>query len=501
MTFKFKEPRWLQRIHAPSWVVLILGIIFVFRIPSFFEPYYYGDEMIYLNLGGAIKRGMVLYRDIHDNKPPLLYLLAAVSGNVFWFRAMLAGWMMITTIFFWRLCQALFPKNEWLVKSSTVSFAFLTTLPLLEGQIANAELFMIGPTIISFYLLLTKKLTNLNLLLAGVLLSISTLFKVPAAFDAGAIVFLWIVTIKIRRQEIQDIFRKIFFLAIGFTIPLVLSFAWYFARGAFSEYLTAAFLQNFGYLSSWRPESVAEPFVSKNGPLLLRAIIVGIGALFLFMFRKKLSWQFVFISGWLLFSLFAATLSERPYPHYLIQVVPAISLLIGTLLASRSSEQSFSVIPLFLVIAAVIRFQFWYYPSTPYYQRFISYVSGQTNREEYANGFDKNTTRNYEIANYIRSSTQPSENVFVWGDSPTIYALADRLPPIKYVATYHIMDFSTPAEVSSKIQEAKPKIIVTLPEAQKFAELEVLLQRSYILLETIKGAKIWKFSEALSRIN
>jgi len=107
---KVKEPKWLQKIHVPPWLVLVLAITFLIRIPSFFEPYSYGDEMIYLNLGEAIKRGMVLYRDIHDNKPPLLYFTAALAGNVFWFRAILAAWMAATTVLFWKLSRTLFPN-------------------------------------------------------------------------------------------------------------------------------------------------------------------------------------------------------------------------------------------------------------------------------------------------------------------------------------------------------------------------------------------------------
>ena len=85
---------------APNWLILLLSGVFVLRIPSFFEPYFYGDEMIYLDLGEAARRGMVFYRDIHDNKPPLLYYLAGIAGNVFWFRAILAFWMLVTIVLF-----------------------------------------------------------------------------------------------------------------------------------------------------------------------------------------------------------------------------------------------------------------------------------------------------------------------------------------------------------------------------------------------------------------
>src|SRR3989344_3742093 len=70
--------RWVKKNEALAWLVVFSVVL---RITSWFEPYWYGDEGIYLVLGQALRRGLVFYRDIHDNKPPLLYLLAAVAGG------------------------------------------------------------------------------------------------------------------------------------------------------------------------------------------------------------------------------------------------------------------------------------------------------------------------------------------------------------------------------------------------------------------------------------
>ena len=67
------------------WVFLFLIFLFL-RLPSLFEPYWYGDEGIYLTLGQGVRKGLVLYQQIHDNKPPTLYYLAALGQTVFGFR-------------------------------------------------------------------------------------------------------------------------------------------------------------------------------------------------------------------------------------------------------------------------------------------------------------------------------------------------------------------------------------------------------------------------------
>src|SRR3990170_7823229 len=150
-----------KKLHTPGWLFVLLLIVLLLRIPSFFEPYSYGDEMIYLTLGEAIRQGIPLYSGIHDNKPPLLYIVAAIAGSLFWFKAILALWHIITVFLFWKLTKALFPSKEKLGKIATVIFALFTTIPLLEGNIANAELFLIGPIIGAFLLLwaFDKKIT------------------------------------------------------------------------------------------------------------------------------------------------------------------------------------------------------------------------------------------------------------------------------------------------------------------------------------------------------
>lgn len=483
----------LNKLHTPKWLAVVLLVVLILRIPSFFEPYYYGDEMIYLALGEGIRQGVPLYSGIHDNKPPFLYITAAVAGSLFWFKVILALWSLATIYLFWRLTVALFPKGKKLQKISTVVFALLTTIPLLEGNIANAELFMIGPTIAAFLILLNKKLSFKNLFISGMLFSTAALFKVPAAFDIPAIILLWLVSYKrLTKKRLKDIAKNTAVLAAGFLAPIALTFVWYFLRGAFSQYLIAAFLQNVGYLSSFRPGDVREPFLVRNAPLLQRAGVVFIGLIILYWKRKNLSKKFIFLTSWVLLGLFAVTLSERPYPHYLIQVVPPISILLGIFFTRKNIEQVLALIPLGLVVFVPVYFNFWYYPTGSYYQRFINLSTGKITQEQYLNSFGQHIERNYKIAEAITSSTRREDKVFIWGDSSMIYALSRRLPPIKYVADYHINDFSDKDEVLQSLRADMPALVVVLPESEPFPRLNGFLRNNYGLVEQIGGVEIWK---------
>jgi len=487
----------IEKVEPPKWLLVILVICFVLRIPSFFEPYYYGDEMIYLTLGQGIKQGVPLYTGLHDNKPPLIYLVAAMAGNIFWFKVILAFWSLVTIVAFWYLVQKLSPKNTKVTNVSTIVFAIATTLPLIEGNIANAELFFIGTSLLALNLLFVKKVTTKRIFFAGFLFGISTLFKVPAFFDIFSIVFLWLFFAKFSKSGLFSLVKNLLVLFVGFVTPIATTLIWYGFMGGIKEYFTAAFLQNIGYLSSWNSQSATRtPFLVKNKGLVIRGVVTALITLFLFIKRNKLSKEFVFVCLWLVFSLFATTLSERPYPHYLLQSISPAAVLAGMLIAEHSILQVYSIVPLTFFFFVPFYFKFWTYPVFSYYQRFFNFTSGNTTKEQYFETFRGSINRNYEIAKMIKSMTNPNERVFVWGDDASIYALSKRVPPIKYIADYHIKDFSTRDGVIQKLSNSPPKIIVVLPEGGGFPELKPFLVKMYILLANIKGGEVYKLIDS-----
>lgn len=478
-------------IDTPLWLEIFFAVILILRIPSFFEPYYYGDEMIYLALGEGIRQGIPLYLGLHDNKPPLLYITAAISGNLFIFKVVLAFWNLITIYGFWRLVKYLFPNKENLQKISTVIFGLLTTLPLLEGNTVNAELFMIGPVIFAILILLSKPNTIKNLIISGVLFSVAALFKIPAAFDILSVIAFWLIFTK--WSTLVQFIKKSFFLSLGFLIPIGLTFIWFYLAGSFKEYLIAAFLQNFGYVSSWRIANTPQiPFIVKNAPLLIRAGLMFLGFGVLAIFKNKLSKNFIFISAWLLATLFAVTLSERPYPHYFVQSIAPVSILLGILFTFKNVEQGLAVIPLMVAFFVPFYFKFWYYPTSTYYIRFVKFAVNQISKEEYLNSFSPFLVDNYKVADFLLKSSLKTDRIFIWSnDSSAIYSLAKRMPPTKYVADYHFRDFSKNEDIINILTKSKPKFIVISPNSFEFSELKIFVQNNYLLVKEIDKYQIW----------
>jgi len=453
----------IKKVFQKKWWLVLGIIVFFLRLPSLFEPFIYGDEGIYLTLGQAIRKGLVLYKDIHDNKPPLLYSLAALAGNFSYYRAILFLWSFITIYLFYKLSFLLF-KNKSAQIISTFIFAILTSIHTFEGNVGNAENFMTLPTLGGFYFFLKAKKWQ-HYFFAGILFSLATLFKVPAAFDFAAALVFFLTLFLSKKNKNYSLFIIHYSLFIcGFLVPILATFAYYASKNALNFYLSAAFFQNLPYLASWTPDKTK--IANLPLPLLIRAILLGIALILVFLYRKKISLMTKVLLIWFSFSLFAALLSSRPYPHYLLQVIPSLSFSFG-LLTEKNKEKFIPLFLFFCLVFSFLYFKFWHYPNISYYLNFYQFALGQKTKDEYFNYFGKETKYLYQVAQYLKLYTTPQEKIFLWGNQPSIYALAERLPSTRYTVVYHIVDFNTYQETMNTLNKNPPRYIIIHNEEEK----------------------------------
>ncbi|MEA3354899.1 MAG: hypothetical protein U9Q63_00220 [Patescibacteria group bacterium] len=497
-------------ISKNEWLILMLVLAAVIRIPSLFEPYWYGDEGIYLALGQGLKKGLVFYRDIHDNKPPLLYFLAALAGNVFYFRLMLMVWFSVTLVLFFKLMQVFFPKNSKAWYLSTFLMIILTTLT--EGNIANAEIFIVLPVV--WGSLIIFKETNPSTSLgtrrkikdqklkrwfgAGLLFSMGFLLKVPALFDFMAvIIWLWWFESK-SFKEFVEVFKnkRLWLILIGFLLPVLISVAYYTWVGAGERYLRSALMQNIGYLASWSTGEHSSGGLATQSGIIIRAglLLAAVSGFWGISKKFKLSSGLNFSVVWFLFGLFGALLSERPYPHYLIQPIIPLAILISYFLFKKERVIKSVVLGL-IIVSGFYYYQigFWHYPILPYYKNYIDYRLGKKSLEEYRNYFDWRVSQTYRVAELIMTTTLESDRLFIWGDEPGIYPLSNRLPIGRYTVAYHVVDFNGFDETILAFDKHKPKIVVVMEyEKRLFPELKTRLATDYVLIEKIDQALIYR---------
>lgn len=470
------------------WLILFFVFI-ILRLPSLFEPYWYGDEGVYLTLGMAIRKGLTLYSQIHDNKPPLLYYLAAIGRTVFGFRLLLFFVMVPTIYYFYRLSLHFF--NQKITRIITLIFLIITSIPFLEGNIANAEIFMLLPTILGVYLFLSSRKSYFTYLISGLLLGLAFTLKVPVIIEFGFL-FLWLIFSNLNefKNKLSSILIKLLIFGSSFLIPIILFGIFFALKGAFPLFLNSALLQNFSYLSSWATGSQTASVSS--GGLFTRLIVLLFFWLTVFLFKKKkfIDSHFSFLLFWFGATIFGSLLSTRPYPHYLIQVIPPLCLLLPIIFNFR--EIIYSIITIFCFIAFFLitqKYHFYSFSTLSYYKAF--YLSGSINK--FHQYFDSDVSSTYEIGQYINQNSSPEDRIFVWGDMPYIYALSNRLPPGRYTVAYHIVDFNGYQETMVALKTHLPKIIIYKQMVgRNFQELDNFLKNYYILDKTISSNLIFK---------
>lgn len=461
----------------------LVGAVFVFsllRIPSLIEPEWYGDEGIYQVIGVAMNNGSLLYRDIWDNKPPLLYVYyALVNGDLFAIKllSLLFGIAAVITFFF--LAKNIFQNKKIPTFISTSIFVYFFGAPILEGNVANAENFILFPILLALLLLtkLSNKSKSILPIVAGLLLSLAFLTKIVAVFDLAAFMVI-LFCLRFYNKNFSDIrkqalshprdfivsLRQELLLLAAFIIPIILTAFYFLFYGALGDFLSAAFSNNVGYVGWKNYLSLNLGFVNfaiPQGMLIIKIILLLVSVFLIIIFRKRFSVTALIIYTWLVFSLFNTFFSGRPYTHYVLTLVPAFALLCGLVFQNRKR---------FLIhLAAVVLVLFivsqnfdHYEKNIRYYLNYTDYVMGEKSVSEYQRFFDGDTPQNYAIAEFIKDNTNEGENVFLVSNSSTIYYMAGKLPPGRYIVGYHIESFGEAIkETQNAVRQKSPKYIIS----------------------------------------
>lgn len=519
----FALANWANKHEA---LLLLLLLVLILRIPTFSAPYWYGDEAIYLTVGNALRHGQLLYAQIVDHKTPLIYYFAAVP-NQLWFRILMTSWLLTSTVFFFNIAKQLFKKGKGAF-ISTLLFVLGTNLPLLEGNIPNGELFVIGFILTSLWLLTktsfwqalldekkwytTSKKDYIMALLAGLLAGGGLLTKVPALLDIAALgsIFLWWLVVALGQRVLKQRGRRASIMAplgggiifsLGFIIPILVSVLYYFLRGTLDAYLQFGLLYNFHYTGNWTVP-ISTNWIAALFELKWKVVMLALAGIvsMLLLFKQKTNWKVLWLGWWMFLALFASLLSNRPYPHYFMQLVPPLSLLLVALVVVPKAVTSklMASLSLLLAIAAFILLDFSPYPVVKYYQRYYLLVSGKISKQEYQQEFNYLVKQNTEIAQVIVDNSAPEDHLFIWGTNPMLYALTGRVPASRFTVAFHIHDLEVYKQTLQEIKAYQPSFIVVMKNEQPWPELEEYIRSKYIFVTQTDHLKLYRRSNLTS---
>ena len=449
------------------WLLILFSFLFfLLRLPSLYEPYWYGDEGVYQAVGMLIRSGESLYSGAWENKPPLLLVIYALfNSDQFALRSLSLVFGLISLWFFFLTSRTLFPASKYAPGVSTAAFLFIFGTRLIEGNIANAENFMILPIMISAYLVVStdlwKKLWHIkSFTAAGLILSLAFFIKIVAIFDFFAFSsFLLITKGDLLKEKIRN---KLIPFSIGFILLPIAIASYFLLTNNFKGFLDALLLQNITYVG------FGNELLIPQGFLYLKAILLVAFVGVVFILRNKLERRIIFVILWFAFSLFNAFFSQRPYTHYLITLLPSFALLIGLVI----EEKRFKLPLLGILIAGFIVVNYTFnlkFEFISHYTNLVSFFTNKISLSQYQAFFDTNTPRDYEIAMYIKINTMENERVFIWGNNAQVYKLSNKTPITRYTVAYHITNFPNGIpEMEEAISNKKPGLIVVMPNVVPF---------------------------------
>lgn len=479
------------QVHGP--LLAVLAATFFLRLPSLIEPPWYDDEGIYAAVAHAMLRGEALYQTILDNRPPGLYwlyalFLAASGYSVFGIKLAATAFVLFTqtTVFYigWRIAG----RRAGLLAAGLLGF--LSSLPLLEGNTANAEIFMMFPTALGVLLLLWGRP-----FWAGVALGSSVLIKQIAGVE-------FLASLIALALFYPRPFRSIALLSVGCALPIAATALYLLAQASLDEFAFTGIAYYLGYVQ--RDGRIPKEYwIFKLG---LLAITCGVIWRHYRGTRNEASFHQPFLALWTVFALYGALFTSRPYPHYLLQSLPPLLLWLTSTLVpnwNRSLERptggkmattaGLALVACWLFSAVYIPWPAWARPerAVDYYNNWAQYVSGRRSTAEYNDFFDKRVNRNFQLARYLKEKARPGDYLLIWGEEPWLYPITRLGVAPPYTVSYYAYEMPQGLQrVVEAIRQRRPSYIIWTTNKPLFPALKAVLEQEYTQVSLAQNAAL-----------
>ena len=262
-----------------------------YRIP---DPH--RDSGIFLNIGAEILRGKVVYQQIWDTKPPLVYFINALglwAGQGSWWgvwgleliallATVLSGYAIVR--------QKLPPFSSFFVTAAS----FLAIFPFLGGNYTEeySLVFQMGILAVVLGMYLPDRgprARALAAIAAGALAGLGFCIKQTYVdvFISSLLLILFLAWV----EQDRRILRRILLAGLGFGLANLPFWLYFYLKGAFNDYWISAFLFNRYYvrfgLLEWVHTLLEKIEFITSTPFLLLASSIWLGSVFLLLIEAR----------------------------------------------------------------------------------------------------------------------------------------------------------------------------------------------------------------------
>ncbi len=487
-------------LRHPLFIPILLVVLL--SIPHPFQKYFEVDEGVYAAVADSMVEGNLLYKNIWDHKPPLVYVIYSVVGllgpinGMFVLRILTILLKILTVFIFYKVLKKINVKGKFLLFLLSI-FSLLVTLPIFEGNLINIEIFFLP--VIAYFIL--RILNQKGSFLDGFLLFIAFCLKFQAFAEILFIIFaviIWEIVIK-RKVDLKKYFKTF----IGFALPTAIITTIFLATGILTEAFNALIIANFNYVDQ------TSYFVSLFGVdiprkfLILFFFILALAITYLKFFSTKnkstSAFQNFLIVNIILFEIFIVLYPQRTYPHYLIQLLPgfvlSIYLIYKLVKKSRNSiERNFKLL-LYAFSIFIVLFVFTERESvlgkslsmalSPYFYYSSFFQDPNTIQSLYF----QNDNLAQNVAGYISANYSDYKNAYLYTSNTWIFTLSN----LKYINKYFFytqMYFSDEMFLEEKQNMLSADVIFLQTDLPIKPSLESEIYNKFIEVEEYKGFKI-----------
>ena len=418
----------MENRSSGQFVLSVVGLVLLtiaIRLPLLLHPLPISDEAMYSVVANEIVDGGRLYVDAVDRKPPLLFWTYAavfrVAGKYNWqalhFVALL--WTLGTMAGLYVIGRQLFDCSTGLI--AALFYSVFQPWAVWQNLAFNGELLMNLPIVWAWAIAFRKSSLDWRpeLVVAGALLGAAFLLKQPAAIAAVPLgVYLLLPSYRRSRglTTINSIIHAAtltigFFGTLGFIAFVLLKQG--VLREAFYWTITDHDLPHFYWKHGL---AFTSAFVAACLPLLIGAMMAyrDVGRLW----QEKRAERIAFF-GLLVASAVGAVAGLRFFPHYYIQLLPALALLAAPHYAQLWTGK--------------LRASVWILRPAVTYGWLILTVLVFAIMHLYGLASQRQTT---ETGRYLRAYSAAADKIFLWGQLPKIYLEAQRRPASRYILTF-----------------------------------------------------------------
>jgi 4-amino-4-deoxy-L-arabinose transferase-like glycosyltransferase len=484
----------VQQSRWPLWVSLIaVAGAFIVRLPGIVEPMG-PDQGLYASMAWGMQRGLVLYRDLFEQKPPGLFLtyrlgfalFGSRTASIFWIDY-LAGAMSVLVVFDLgrRLVSLRFGAlAAALVAMATVPAARYAYSGFIERAITEPFVMPLAAAAAWATVMAFTRGQDRWAFAAGLFIGMAAVYKQTALIYWPALaVWTWFVTDNARAV------RFALYAMAGVLVAPLLAFVWLWSHGVLGDAWVTLVEYNVAYLAVgdkgfgftvnlfahevWRRVTGDEVWALGS--------VSAVVAVCAWRWRSTAPGRAAMLGVLWLAAALTATLANGPrvFTTYFITSLIPLSFLLAWLLdqtlgSGRRWRVAAGLLVLAFAAAMIVR--------SGSLNRLVSatrwdarHLFGQTDRQDYLKRFRSKSTQafsaadNERLADYIRAHTEARDRIFVFGMTGGTYFSSDRLPASRFLFVY-------PA-VSNMIDRPEFRVEGLAAELARTSPRYIVLQR------------------------